>query len=167
MSKIAFPVAIQEESTAVYSVTVPNLPGCTSFGETIEDALAEASDAIENHLYELSKQGLPAGLKPATIDALYGLDEFRGAVWAMVEYDPSPRQSRPFSERHAARGVSPPERVPRQRFTFRMDQDLVWAYVDAGPDVDLHDRMNNALRTYAREHLLPTIEVVTISTNET
>jgi len=40
-----------------YAVTVPALPGCTSQGATIEEALANAKEAIAGHVASLEEIG--------------------------------------------------------------------------------------------------------------
>lgn len=40
-----------------YAVTVPALPGCTSQGDTIEEAIANAKEAIEGHIATLKAIG--------------------------------------------------------------------------------------------------------------
>ena len=42
-----------------YSVVVPALPGCTSEGATLEQALANAREAIEGHVACLREMGEP------------------------------------------------------------------------------------------------------------
>jgi len=42
-----------------YGVTVPSLPGCTSMGDTLAQALANAREAIEGHLACLAEMGEP------------------------------------------------------------------------------------------------------------
>lgn len=48
-----------EEDGSAYNVMVPALPGCFTWGETIEDALEKARDAIE--LYLTDEADVPAG----------------------------------------------------------------------------------------------------------
>ena len=43
----------------VYAVTVPALPGCFTQGETVEEAIEMAKDAIALHIEGLIAQGLP------------------------------------------------------------------------------------------------------------
>ena len=43
----------------VYAVTVPALPGCFTQGETIEEAIEMAKDAIALHIEGLIAHGLP------------------------------------------------------------------------------------------------------------
>ena len=42
-----------------YSVVVPALPGCTSQGESVEEALTNAKEAIALHVSCLEKDGEP------------------------------------------------------------------------------------------------------------
>ena len=42
-----------------YSVVAPALPGCASQGRTVEEALANAQEAIELYLEELRARGEP------------------------------------------------------------------------------------------------------------
>jgi predicted RNase H-like HicB family nuclease len=42
-----------------YTVTVPALPGCVTWGRTVDEAFAIAREAIEGHLLALAEQGQP------------------------------------------------------------------------------------------------------------
>ena len=42
-----------------YTVTVPALPGCVTQGETLEEAIAMAEDAIRGYIESLLKDGEP------------------------------------------------------------------------------------------------------------
>jgi predicted RNase H-like HicB family nuclease len=42
-----------------YSAYVPDLPGCVSVGDTLEEAKAEIREAIEFHLDGMREDGLP------------------------------------------------------------------------------------------------------------
>ena len=42
-----------------YTVTVPGLPGCITEGDTFEEAMINAQDAIQGYLEALVKEGLP------------------------------------------------------------------------------------------------------------
>jgi len=42
-----------------YTVTVPALPGCVTQGETIEEAITMAKDAIRLHIESLIAEGEP------------------------------------------------------------------------------------------------------------
>jgi predicted RNase H-like HicB family nuclease len=78
-----YPVVIHKDKKSGYGVTVPDLPGCFSAGETIEDALEMAREAIECHLEGMLKDGdvLP---RPRTIEAHRSDPDYKGGVWALV-----------------------------------------------------------------------------------
>jgi antitoxin HicB len=48
-----------DPAAAAYSVVVPALPGCTSQGDTLDDALKNAREAIAGHIETLRELGLP------------------------------------------------------------------------------------------------------------
>lgn len=52
-----FDVLIQPEQEGGFSVSVPALPGCHTQGETREEALEMARDAIEGYLETLKAEG--------------------------------------------------------------------------------------------------------------
>ena len=45
-----YPIVIHKDLDSDYGVTVPDLPGCFTVGETAEDALTQAAEAIECHI---------------------------------------------------------------------------------------------------------------------
>ena len=57
-------VLVREEDA--YTVTVPALPGCNTFGATRQEALEQARDAISLYLEELAARGepIPADVTP-------------------------------------------------------------------------------------------------------
>jgi len=48
-----------EKGERNYSAYVPDLPGCVSVGDTLEEATAGIREAIEFHLEGLREDGLP------------------------------------------------------------------------------------------------------------
>lgn len=64
-----FEVILQPETEGGFSVSVPDLPGCFTQGETREEALAMAKEAIEGYLDSLKAEGLPLP-KPAKIERI-------------------------------------------------------------------------------------------------
>ena len=48
-----------EDGEEGYTVTVPALPGCVTWGRTVDEALAMAREAIEGHLLTLAEHGQP------------------------------------------------------------------------------------------------------------
>ncbi len=55
--------------TSGYSVIVPELPGCFSRGETLEEAIANSKEAIELHLEGVVDDGeeVPEEMEPFVI----------------------------------------------------------------------------------------------------
>ena len=62
-----------------YTVTVPLLPGCVTYGEMIDDAIAMAKEAIEIYIEDLRQSLVRERVKVAfpkfTLDAGYSLPE--------------------------------------------------------------------------------------------
>lgn len=54
-----YEVVLQPEDEGGFSVSVPDLPGCHTQGETVEEALAMAKDAIEGYLETMEELGRP------------------------------------------------------------------------------------------------------------
>lgn len=53
---LEYTVVFQEEKEGGYSVWVPTLPGCTSQGETFEEAFKNIKEAIELYLGDSAKR---------------------------------------------------------------------------------------------------------------
>jgi predicted RNase H-like HicB family nuclease len=84
-----YPVAIElGDEKHAYGVVVPDLPGCFSAGDTLDEAMANTSDAILLYLEDLveEKVAIP---QPSTLEALRGKKEYRGWTWAVVDVDMS------------------------------------------------------------------------------
>jgi len=50
---------LQSEPEGGYTITVPSLPGCISYGETFEKAMEMIKDAMEGWLAVAREQGVP------------------------------------------------------------------------------------------------------------
>jgi predicted RNase H-like HicB family nuclease len=59
----SYQINLIPEEEGGYTVLVPLLPGCVSYGATVEEATANAREAIELHLENLAahKQPIPEG----------------------------------------------------------------------------------------------------------
>ncbi|QEA38116.1 type II toxin-antitoxin system HicB family antitoxin [Pistricoccus aurantiacus] len=85
-----YPIAIEVgDEQHAYSVVVPDLPGCFSAGDTFDDAIANAREAIEGHLESLAEHGDPIPTA-TTIQQYLKEPEYAGWVWAAVEIDMTP-----------------------------------------------------------------------------
>ena len=79
-----YPVAIQKDADSCFGVSVPDVPGCFSAGDTIEEALGHAREAISGHL-ELLAEGGEVAPAPSAIDNHYANPDYAGATWEYVE----------------------------------------------------------------------------------
>jgi predicted RNase H-like HicB family nuclease len=90
-----FPIAVHKDDGSVYGVTVPDIPGVHSWGDTIDDAIRNAKEAIIGHVSTLVELGEDVGFKCSTIEELVTRPEFAGAVWALVDVDLSLLDAKP------------------------------------------------------------------------
>jgi antitoxin HicB len=56
----------REPDGSAYNVSVPALPGCVTFGATVDEALEHARDAIEGYLLVLEEDGETAPIEEGT-----------------------------------------------------------------------------------------------------
>ena len=52
-----YSIVVDPDVSSGYTVTVPALPGCVTQGETIDECVANAREAIELYLEDLAAQG--------------------------------------------------------------------------------------------------------------
>ena len=81
-----YPIVIHKDKSTLYGVIVPDLSGCFSSGETIEEAKSNAVEAIECHIEGLLKDNEPVPT-PQHISVHKGNPDFSDGVWAYVEVE--------------------------------------------------------------------------------
>lgn len=54
---LTYKIHLQSEPEGGYTVIVPSLPGCISYGENLEEAKAMAKEAIELYIEVLNDRG--------------------------------------------------------------------------------------------------------------
>lgn len=81
-----FPVVLHSDDGVRYGVTVPDLPGCFSAGDTFDDALESVVEAIDLHLEGIVEDGgeIPV---PRAIAEHRANPDYASGVWAAVEID--------------------------------------------------------------------------------
>jgi len=57
MKLLSYRILLKKESEGGYTVTVPSLPGCVTYGDTIEESIEMAREAIELYIESLIKHG--------------------------------------------------------------------------------------------------------------
>jgi predicted RNase H-like HicB family nuclease len=81
------PIAIHKEEGTVFGVTVPDIPGCHSWGDTIEDAVKNTKEAIRGHIETLIEFGEKIDVQVSKVEDLTRNPNYAGAIWAVVDVD--------------------------------------------------------------------------------
>ncbi len=79
-----YPIIIHKDDDSDYGVTFPDLPGCFSAGETIEEALMNAQEAAECHIegFLIDSDPIPVA---ESIEKHKGNPEYNNGLWALIE----------------------------------------------------------------------------------
>lgn len=80
--KRPYPAILHTDDGTSYGVTIPDLPGCFTSGDTLDQALAAVQEAVEAYLFDADAAPQAS---PAT-DVL-GMAEAEGGLLAIVEVD--------------------------------------------------------------------------------
>jgi predicted RNase H-like HicB family nuclease len=69
-----------------FGVEVPDLPGCFSAGDTLDEAMDQAKEAIMLHVEGLLDDGklIP---EPQSLDTLRACPQYVDRVWAVIDVD--------------------------------------------------------------------------------
>ncbi|MBX3616826.1 type II toxin-antitoxin system HicB family antitoxin [Nitrosomonas sp.] len=82
-----FPIVIEPgDDKHAFGVIVPDLPGCFSAGDTLDEAIDNAREAVELWLETAIDDG-SAIPEPRSIGEHQSNPEFSGCVWAVVTID--------------------------------------------------------------------------------
>jgi predicted RNase H-like HicB family nuclease len=57
MNALSYRVLLRKEAEGGFTVTVPSLLGCVTFGETLEESMSMAREAIELYVESLQAHG--------------------------------------------------------------------------------------------------------------
>jgi predicted RNase H-like HicB family nuclease len=81
-----YPVVLHKDPDSDYGVSVPDLPGCFSAGESLDDALQQVVEAIECHLEGLLLDGesIPT---PGSLENHQSNPDYADGIWAVVSID--------------------------------------------------------------------------------
>ncbi|TFL08835.1 type II toxin-antitoxin system HicB family antitoxin [Pusillimonas caeni] len=83
-----FPVVLHTDDGIRYGVSVPDLPGCFSAGDALEEALENVKEAIDLHLEGLVEEGHDLPL-PRPIAQHRTNPDLANGIWALVDVDVS------------------------------------------------------------------------------
>lgn len=82
-----YPIAIEPgDDCHAFGVVVPDLPGCFSAGDTMDEAIVNASESILLMLESYLDEGKPFP-NPKPLDEHRKNPEFDGWIWALADID--------------------------------------------------------------------------------
>ncbi len=84
-----FPVVIHKEEDTCYGVTVPDLLGCISAGDTADEALENVKEAITGHVESMVSRGYAVPEVNSVQEHLEGelAEDYESGIWAYVDVD--------------------------------------------------------------------------------
>ncbi len=84
-----YPIAIEPgNDTVAFGVVVPDLPGCFSAGDTLDEAMAGAEEAAAAWIDATLDAGNPIPT-PSSLDAVRQNPEFAGWTFGVITLDPA------------------------------------------------------------------------------
>ncbi|MCD5412254.1 type II toxin-antitoxin system HicB family antitoxin [Thermodesulfovibrionales bacterium] len=68
MKLLNYRILLRKEPEGGYTVIVPSLPGCITYGDTVEEAISMAKEAIEIYIESLEKHGEEVPTEEGTLE---------------------------------------------------------------------------------------------------
>jgi len=68
MKMLSYKVLLRKEPEGGYTVIVPSLRGCVTYGDTIEEAMKMAKEAIELYIESLKEHGEEIPTEEGTLE---------------------------------------------------------------------------------------------------
>lgn len=104
-----YPIVIERGDDAhAFGVVVPDLPGCFSAGDTLEEAFDMAKEAVEGWLEVCLDDGAEIP-KPSSLEAISNLSDYQGWILGTVDVDMSK-----LSDKAERVNITLPQRVLRR-----------------------------------------------------
>ncbi len=103
-----YPIFIHKARNEPYGVDIPDLKGCFSVGDNIDQAIQNAHEAIECHIEGLLIDEIPVPIAKKIEDHVNSTT-YQDGIWALVEIDMSK-----LSGRAKRINITLPERILRQ-----------------------------------------------------
>ena len=77
MNVLSYRILLRQEPEGGYTVIVPSLPGCVTYGDTVEEAIEMAKEAIELYIESLKEHGeeIPTEEKTRTLAGAPSTDQ--------------------------------------------------------------------------------------------
>lgn len=77
-----FPVVVHKQPRSAYGVIIPDLPGCVTAGNTLDEALRNVQEAVETYLH--GEKLVPV---PSPLDRWAREPDYSDGVFALVDID--------------------------------------------------------------------------------
>ena len=68
MRRLSYRILLRKEREGGYTIIVPSLPGCVTYGKTIEEAIEMAKEAIELYIESLIEHGEEIPTEEGTLE---------------------------------------------------------------------------------------------------
>lgn len=68
MNVLNYRILLRKEPEGGYTVMVPSLPGCVTYGDTIEEAIKMGKEAIELYIESLKEHGEEIPTEEGTLE---------------------------------------------------------------------------------------------------
>ena len=81
-----YPIIVHKDPDSDFGVTVPDLPGCFSAGDSMEEALQNTEEAILTHIEGLLLDNDPIP-SPSSMEELIKRNIDTSAIWGVVSID--------------------------------------------------------------------------------
>ena len=75
MRTLSYRVILRKEPEGGYTVLVPMLPGCVTYGKTVEEAIEMAKDAIRLYVESLIEDGVSVPVEEELIESVLVLQK--------------------------------------------------------------------------------------------
>lgn len=69
-----YKIHLHKETEGGFTVSVPILPGCITYGDNLDEAIAMAKEAVELYIEELQERGEPIPDDSNTLEYSLNLD---------------------------------------------------------------------------------------------
>ena len=73
-SRYSFRIMLRPEPEGGYTVIVPSLPGCITYGDSVDKAVSMAEDAIRAYLESMKKHGEEIVDDSMTLESVLNLE---------------------------------------------------------------------------------------------
>lgn len=77
----------KDDNMGNYGSIVPDVPGCYSFGDTLDELLSETKSAVESHIETMLELDMPFEFKTTPLETLQKNPDYQGVTWAVIAID--------------------------------------------------------------------------------